>query len=63
MLAGCPVIGTDGYAFTLNGRQPVSCPNPSGSFDTLMRAELAKLDSVAELERWTIHDLRRTRGR
>ena len=58
VLAACPIIGTSGYLFTLNGRQPVSCIHPKRQFDDLMRAELAKLP--AELERWTIHDLRRT---
>src|SRR4029077_3859765 len=51
---------TAGYLFTINGRKPASYINPKKRFDALMRAELAKLDPSAELERWTIHDLRRT---
>ena len=54
VLAACPIIGTAGYLFTLGGRQPVSCNTTKRQLDALMRAELA------ELERWTIHDLRRT---
>ena len=60
MLGYCPVIGTAGYLFTINGRKPASYINPKKRLDALMRAELAKLDRSAELERWTIHDLRRT---
>ena len=60
VLAACPIIGTAGYLFTLNGRRPISCNEIKLRFDALMRAELAKLDPLAELERWTIHDLRRT---
>ena len=54
VLAACPIIGTAGYLFTLSGRRPVSCNITKRHLDALMRAELA------ELERWTIHDLRRT---
>lgn len=54
VLAACPIIGTAGYLFTLGGRQPISCNTTKRRLDALMRAELA------ELERWTIHDLRRT---
>ena len=54
VLAACPIIGTAGYLFTLSGRQPISCNTTKRRLDALMRAELA------ELERWTIHDLRRT---
>ena len=60
VLATCPVIGSAGYLFTINGRKPASYINPKKRFDDLMRAELAKLEPSAELERWTIHDLRRT---
>ena len=54
VLAACPIIGTAGYLFTLGGRRPISCNTTKRQLDALMRAELA------ELERWTIHDLRRT---
>ncbi|HSR76461.1 MAG TPA: integrase arm-type DNA-binding domain-containing protein [Xanthobacteraceae bacterium] len=60
VIAGCPVIGNAGYAFTLNGRSPASHPRSKRHLDSLMRAELASLDSTARFERWTVHDLRRT---
>lgn len=60
VLASCPVIGIAGYVFTLNGRQPVSCVRTKRMFDDLMLAELRKVDPAAKLERFTIHDLRRT---
>jgi integrase len=61
LLAKCPVLGPAGFLFTGNGNTPISTGSFSkNALDRLMLAELRELDPDANLERWTIHDLRRT---
>lgn len=61
VLEKCEPIGAAGYAFTLSGDCPVSTNNFFKQIlDRLILAELRRLDPDAKLERWVIHDLRRT---
>jgi hypothetical protein len=68
VLAKLPKLGKKGIVFTTNGATPIGGFSKfKAAFDELMRTELQKMaaergDNAANvtLDRWTIHDLRRT---
>jgi len=68
VLAAVTKLGKEGFVFTITGKGPVSgFSKHRATFDELFRTELQKLaaergDNTAKVtvDRWTIHDLRRT---
>jgi integrase len=68
VLAAVAKLGKEGFVFTITGKAPVSgFSKHRATFDEFFRTELQKLaaergDNTAKvtLDRWTIHDLRRT---
>jgi len=63
VLASVPKIGRSGYVFTTDGDRPISGFGlRKEALDKLMLEELRKLtgDDSIELQRWTLHDLRRS---
>jgi integrase len=62
VLAGIPVIGTQGVVFTTNGERPIAGFSKfKRMFDGHVLALLREQDPDAQpLARWTTHDLRRT---
>ncbi|MGY8709538.1 integrase arm-type DNA-binding domain-containing protein [Bradyrhizobium sp. 18BD] len=61
LLKSIPTIKGKGLLFTTTGKTPISGLSKSKKrFDTAMLAELRKDDPNAQMEPWTLHDLRRT---
>jgi integrase len=61
VIAGCPVLGSAGFMFSLTGRKGLrGFARLKSQFDARMLAELRKIDPDAELANWVTHDLRRT---
>jgi len=61
MLHRVPRVGRKGWVFTTDGETPISGFSKwKRAFDAAMLVELRKSNIKAELERWTVHDLRRT---
>jgi integrase len=61
VLAELPTLGKSGWVFTTSGDTPLSgFTKFKAAFDSIMRAELRKIDPRASMEHWTPHDLRRT---
>ena len=61
VLAKLPTKGRQGWIFTTDGATPIAgFSKAKRAFDTVMLAELQKIDLDAKLERCTTHDLRRT---
>jgi integrase len=60
VLSAVPKVGKSGFAFTTDGKRPISGFSKfKRNFDVKVLAELRKRPD-AELPRWTLHDLRRT---
>jgi integrase len=60
VIDSCPVLGTAGFVFTVNGRNPLRDSRAKSTFEHKMLGELRQIDPNAEHARWTIHDVRRT---
>jgi integrase len=61
VFSAVPKIGKSGFVFTTDGRRPLGGFSKfKRNFDTKVVTELRKLNSEADLPRWTLHDLRRT---
>jgi integrase len=61
LLESLPTIKGKGLLFTTTGDTPISgLSKAKARFDEAMLVELRKTDQTAELEPWTLHDLRRT---
>lgn len=61
ILASMPKIDECAFYFTTDGKKPIGgFGKPKEALDALMLTELRKRDPKAELENWTLHDLRRT---
>ena len=61
VLEEVPKIGRRGWVFTTDGETPISGFSKwKARFDAAMSVELRKDNPEAKLERWVVHDLRRT---
>jgi integrase len=61
VLSAVPKVGKSGFAFTTDGKRPISGFSKfKRAFDAKVLAELQKQNPEVELPRWTLHDLRRT---